>query len=121
MRRSHILMLLSSLACTIAACTGGHQQPAESPDTAPDVAPGGAPPEDAPESRAAAPGDVESEEDVCADQQPTGDPPECPSGCIWDDGKQRCTQLRGVIVDQRPARPRPLPMPDVRPVPKPKK
>ncbi|AUX26746.1 uncharacterized protein SOCEGT47_073160 [Sorangium cellulosum] len=92
MSRSLILILVSSLAVAAAACQSSQQQPAGAPVTAPpEGARAGATPDPAP-----------ADDDICADQQPTGDPPECPSGCVWDEAKQRCTQLRGVIVDQRP-------------------
>ncbi|WP_437969077.1 hypothetical protein WMF04_07180 [Sorangium sp. So ce260] len=110
MSRSQILMILASLALSITACGSGQQQPAESPGTA-----DGASADTENGSRAAAP---DAGEDVCADQQPTGDPPVCPASCVWDESKHRCTQLRGVIVDQRP-RPRPSPIPDMRPMPAP--
>ncbi|WP_437486810.1 hypothetical protein WME75_04575 [Sorangium sp. So ce1014] len=117
MSRSLILMLLSSLALTTAACQSSQPQPADAPAAAtPAGAREGATPDTVPASRAQTTAAGEAEEDVCADQQPTGDPPVCPSGCVWDEGKQRCTQLRGVIVDQRPGTLRPLPIPDIRPV-----
>ncbi|AUX40096.1 uncharacterized protein SOCE26_014930 [Sorangium cellulosum] len=111
MRHSLILMLLSSLALATAACPSSQQQPAE--------APAGAATEAAPATREAA------SEDSCTDKQPTGDPPVCPTGCIWDSGNRKCIQDRGVIVDQRPELPvrnpdvSPMPAPTVAPTPAP--
>ncbi|XXX78776.1 hypothetical protein WMF30_08365 [Sorangium sp. So ce134] len=116
MSRTPIPILLASLALSITGCASSQQQPADSPAAATAAE---ASAQSSPGSRAATPGAGEDEGDICADQQPTGDPPACPSGCVWDESKHSCMQLRGVIVDQRPL-PRPSPLPDdMRPGPKP--
>ncbi|MGK3998607.1 hypothetical protein [Sorangium sp. So ce1024] len=105
MRRSPIPMLLSSLvlaALAAGGCSSTPPQPAETPTGASSAeAPGNAGPEAVQNTREAS----AAEEDLCLDQQPTGDPPVCPPGCIWSAQTQKCIQERGVIVDQRPSEP----------------
>ncbi|WP_437634688.1 hypothetical protein [Sorangium sp. So ce854] len=121
MRRSLIPMLLSSLALALAAlaatgCSSTPPQPVETPTGASSAeTPGNAGPEAVPNTREASDG----EEDLCLDQQPTGDPPVCPPGCIWSAPTQKCIQERGVIVDQRPVEPVRDPRPAPTSVPKP--
>jgi hypothetical protein len=98
MRRSLILMLLSSLALAAAGCSSTPPQPVETPTGASSAeTPRNAGPEAVQNTREAS-----EEEDLCLDQQPTGDPPVCPPGCIWSGPRQKCIQDRGVIVDQLP-------------------
>ena len=88
MHRSLIVMLLSSFTLALAACSGPAAQ-------TPPVDPTSATPTDAqpaPTRGAAA--------DECADKQPTGSPPTCPEGCIYDPATSKCKSDRGVIVDQ---------------------
>ncbi|WP_437731754.1 hypothetical protein [Sorangium sp. So ce1335] len=102
MRRSLILMLLSSLTLAAAGCSSAPPQPVETPTGSPSAeTPRNAGPEAVQSTREAS----EEEEDLCLDQQPTGDPPVCPPGCIWSGPRQKCIQDRGVIVDQRPVEP----------------
>ncbi|WP_437512663.1 hypothetical protein [Sorangium sp. So ce1099] len=101
MRRSLILMLLSSLALAAAGCSSTPPQPVGTPTGASSAeTPGNAGPEAVQNTREAS-----EEEDLCLDKQPTGDPPVCPPGCIWSGPRQKCIQDRGVIVDQRPVAP----------------
>ncbi|WP_437999655.1 hypothetical protein WMF26_06805 [Sorangium sp. So ce185] len=115
MRRSLIPMLLSSVALAAAACSSTPPQPVETPTGASSAeTPRNAGPETVPNTREAS-----EEDDLCSDQQPTGDPPVCPPGCIWSGPKQKCIQDRGVIVDQRPEEPVRDPRPAPTLVPKP--
>ncbi|WP_437759754.1 hypothetical protein [Sorangium sp. So ce1389] len=101
MRRNLILMLLSSLALAAAGCSSTPPQPVETPTGASSAeTPRNAGPEAVQNTREAS-----DEEDLCSGQQPTGDPPVCPPGCIWSGPSQKCIQDRGVIVDQRPEEP----------------
>jgi hypothetical protein len=101
MRRSLILMVLSSLALAAAGCSSTPPQPVETPTGASSAeTPRNAGPEAVQNTREAS-----EEEDLCLDQQPTGDPPVCPPGCIWSGPRQKCIQDRGVIVDQLPEEP----------------
>ncbi|WP_437307862.1 hypothetical protein [Sorangium sp. So ce388] len=102
MRRSLILMLLSSIALAAAGCSSTPPQPVETPTGASSAeTPGNAGPEAVQNTRETS----EEEDDLCLDKQPTGDPPVCPPGCIWSEPRRKCIQDRGVIVDQRPATP----------------
>lgn len=93
MRRT-IVMLLSSFTLALAACGGPAAQtpPADPAAAAPTDAPAGAA-ADAQPTRGAA-------DDECKDKQPTGDPPTCPAGCIYDPASSKCKSDRGVIVDE---------------------